>query len=103
MSGGRERRGEETAEVGTQGAEEDEALGLPVSAAVMAVVFASTGGLAEAEPASGAVAGAEEAVGVDEAFEGKRSVCVAGVPVGREAAGGQAQEAGGEEADLDPG
>ena len=59
-----------------------------VGAASVAVPLAAAGGLAEAEPAGGAIAGAEEAVGVDERLEEDRLVVVAGAPVGGEAAGG---------------
>ena len=53
MSGGRERRGEETAEVRAEWADEDEALGEAVGAAGVAVPLAAAGGLDEAAPAGG--------------------------------------------------
>ena len=83
--------------------DEDEALGETVGAAGVAVPLAAAGGLAEAEPAGGAVAGAEEAVGVDERLNEDGLVMVPSEPVGGEAAGGEGKETGGQKADLDPG
>ncbi len=99
---GGQGRAQDRSVVGAERPDEEEALGEAVGAAGVPVPLAAASGLAQAEPASGAVAGAEEAVGVDERFEEDGLVAVAGAPVGRQAADDLAQQAGGQEPDLDP-
>ena len=103
MRGRRKGGAEESAEVGAEGTDENEALGETVGAAGVAIPLAATGGLTEAEPAGGPIAGAEESVGIDERFDDDWFVGIASAPVGGETTGHLAEEAGREKLDLDPG
>ena len=102
--GGRGERGaKDGAVVWPKWLEEDEALGLAMRAAVVAVISAAAGRFTETEPARGAIAGAEEAVGIDEGFNRDRFVRIARAPVSGDAAGDLTQQAGSQKAHLDPG
>ena len=73
------------------------------SALVVPVQFAAPLGLSDVDPVGSLVAGAGEALGLDEGFQQNGSVSVAVLPVLGELTRGQGQQLGGEVLGLDPG
>ena len=69
----------------------------------VAVEFAAPLRLANEDPVCGPIAGAGEAGALDEGLQKHGAVCVAGLPVIGELAGGAGQDVGSEIAHLDPG
>lgn len=96
---GREEGGaEDRSEVGAEGTGEDKACRERVGMAVVLLPPAAAGGFAQAEPASGAVAGTKEAMGVDRGLHAHRPIVVDRGPWQWKLA-----DAGGQKRDPDPG
>ena len=70
---------------------------------MVTVQFAAPLGLSDVDPVGSLVAGAGEALGLDEGFQQNGSVSVAVLPVLGELTRGQGQQLGGEVLGLDPG